>query len=57
MCGCLAGQIQRAADDVDFGSRQVATVVLLNAVHGHKSLQLGPPEQSLQMVITRAYDL
>lgn len=47
MGGRLVCEIKGASNDVDLCGRQVAAVVLLNAVHGHQSLQLGTPEQSL----------
>ncbi len=47
MCGCLAGEVKGAANDIDFGSRQMTTIVLLDAVHSDKRLQLGTPEKGL----------
>ncbi len=47
MGSCLAGEVKSTTNDVDFCRRQMTTIVLLNAVHSDKRLQLGTPEKGL----------
>jgi len=47
MCSCLAGEVKSTTNDVDFCGRQMTTIVLLDAVHSDKRLQLSTPKKGL----------
>lgn len=49
MGSCLAGEVKSTTNDVDFCCRQMTTIVLLNAMHSDKRLQLGTPEKGLHI--------